>query len=175
VFLSLGQWHTLVNVRKAFGRIPDNHFSISLTALVSFAMTNSAPANRCPFRTGFGTGRSWRWHVMEIWRMLRSRHFMLAQGTFWPPAADVRVRCRAEETSCFVPIFPECYFFSPQPRGSGRLDMHIFVYSTPLWNKFILYDNLNIKGNLEHILAFVLMQVAFYYATHKRAFSSLMP
>jgi hypothetical protein len=53
------------------------------------------------------------------------------------------------------------------PEAKERLDVHFLVYGIPLWNKF----KLSIKENLQHNLAFALVQADFY-ATRKSAVSS---
>jgi hypothetical protein len=49
------------------------------------------------------------------------------------------------------------------PEAMENLDIYVFAYSTPFWNKFIADKILSIKENLQHNLAFALVQVQFLF------------
>jgi hypothetical protein len=83
----------------------------SVIALVAFSVTSSVLINHFPFRTlvVMDTGKvaTDQENIVDAPKLLP----YACQGTFCPSATNVQVHCCAEETSCFIPIFPNISFF----------------------------------------------------------------
>jgi hypothetical protein len=136
-----------------FVRLLGNNFS------VLFAMTSLALANRCPFRTFLvmETGESWvatssllqRRCVIELGKVLFNHNDMC--------------RCIMQKKPAISCAFFQMFLSHCIPDMMEDFDIHFFVYSMPLWNKFVVDEILSIKENLQcnFVLAFVEVQFLF--------------
>jgi hypothetical protein len=129
------------SVCEAFGSIPEKPFvGTSISSHVTSAVTSLALVNCCLFRTLFSHGNrktSGSDKSGEYSEHSKAITLWLARY-FWPLKTNMQEHCNAEETRCFIPIF--------------------LTFSLPFWNKFIVDNTLSINENLQHNLAFNLVQ-----------------
>jgi hypothetical protein len=103
-------------------------FDTPVSDLVAFALTPSAIANRCPY-------------VQGIWRMLDKALYLNTKDRCAAVLLCTRNR----------PFAPTLRTFSSQciPEATENLVVHVFVYSTPSWNRLPVDETLSIAHSAD--------------------------